>query len=182
MRNSFLVNKHIRLRAVEPEDLEIMYQIENAPEMWEISSFVEPYSRYALREYISACQNDLYADKQLRLIIESVKTGEVKGTIDLDHFDPRHSRAGVGLAVTQSARKQGIALQSLQLIVDYAFHFLHLQQLYAYIPIPNKASMHLFQKAEFQPTAVLQKWVWTADGFEDVAVWQKINPDQFPDL
>ena len=37
MKQSFLNNDRIYLRAVEPEDLDIMYEMENDPSMWDIS-------------------------------------------------------------------------------------------------------------------------------------------------
>lgn len=52
MRQSFLMNDRIYLRAVEPEDMDIMYEMENDPSMWDISNFTVPYSRYVLRQYI----------------------------------------------------------------------------------------------------------------------------------
>ena len=45
MKQSFLANERIYLRAVEPEDLDLMYEMENDPSMWDISSFTVPYSR-----------------------------------------------------------------------------------------------------------------------------------------
>ena len=38
MKQSFLNNDRIYLRAVEPEDLDIMYEMENDPSMWDISN------------------------------------------------------------------------------------------------------------------------------------------------
>ena len=39
MKQSFLTNDRIYLRAVEPEDMDIMYEMENDPSMWDISNF-----------------------------------------------------------------------------------------------------------------------------------------------
>ena len=64
MRQSFLMNERIYLRAVEPEDMDIMYEMENDPSMWDISNFTVPYSRYVLRQYIEGSQCDVFADKQ----------------------------------------------------------------------------------------------------------------------
>ena len=46
MKQSFLINDRIYLRAVEPEDMDVMYEMENDPSMWDISNFTVPYSRY----------------------------------------------------------------------------------------------------------------------------------------
>ena len=37
MKQSFLSNDRIYLRAVEPEDMDVMYEMENDPSMWDIS-------------------------------------------------------------------------------------------------------------------------------------------------
>lgn len=175
MNPSFLRSERIHLRAVEPEDLEVMYRIENDPAMWDVSGFIEPYSRYSLREYIASSRNDLFADRQLRLMIVWNETGEVAGTVDLDSFDPRHLRAGVGMAVLRSFRERGIASEALQLLIEYVFRFLYLHQLYAYIPVRNTASLRLFEKTGFQRVALLKDWLRTAGDYEDVTLWQYIR-------
>ena len=44
MKQSYLINDRIYLRAVEPEDIDVMYEMENDPSMWDISSFTVPVS------------------------------------------------------------------------------------------------------------------------------------------
>ena len=36
MKQSYLTNERIYLRAVEPEDMDIMYEMENDPSMWDM--------------------------------------------------------------------------------------------------------------------------------------------------
>ncbi len=83
MKQSFLSNDRIYLRAVEPEDMDVMYEMENDPSMWDISNFTVPYSRYVLRQYIEGSQCDVFADKQLRLMIMSKS-----------HFPKRKNKPG----------------------------------------------------------------------------------------
>ena len=84
----------IRLRAPEPEDLEVMFRFENATDVWEMSNTTGPYSRFQLKQYIEQTQNDLFADRQLRLMIENGNR-QVVGIVDLCSFDPLHNRAAV---------------------------------------------------------------------------------------
>ena len=42
-----LENETIRLRALEPEDLELLYRWENNPELWSLGNTMSPYSRYS---------------------------------------------------------------------------------------------------------------------------------------
>ena len=84
-----------RLRAPEPEDLEVMMHFENTPYQWETGCASGPYSRYQLKQYLQNSQNDLFADRQLRLMVESPQ-GSVVGIVDLFNFEPFHNRAGKG--------------------------------------------------------------------------------------
>lgn len=54
----------VRLRALEPEDLDLLYTIENDRELWNIGNTNMPYSRFFLHEYIASVSGDIYTDKQ----------------------------------------------------------------------------------------------------------------------
>ena len=82
----YLQGPHIQLRALEPEDLDMMYTIENDTSLWDVSNRQVPYSREVLRQYIINSQADLYADKQVMLMMELRTTHETVGAIDLFNF------------------------------------------------------------------------------------------------
>lgn len=175
MKQNYLSNDKIYLRAPEPEDLDLMYNMENDPSSWDVSCFTVPYSRYVLRQYIEASQCDIFADKQLRLMMISKENNQVIGTIDLTDFVPMHSRAGVGIAVKKNFRQQGFAHQALELLISYSFEFLHLRQLYAYVSVRNEASRKLFSSCGFTQVGVLKDWLRVKDGYEDAFFMQLIN-------
>ena len=60
-----LSNDRVRLRALEPEDLELLYRWENDPELWEVGNTLAPYSRYILKEYIAGSDRSIYAIRGL---------------------------------------------------------------------------------------------------------------------
>lgn len=175
MIHTYLTNERLFLRAAEPEDLDIMYQMENDPESWDVSCFTVPYSRYVLRQYIEASQCDLFADKQLRLMLVQRADNKTVGTIDLTDFVPMHGRAGVGIAVKKEYRREGFARQALEMLISYSFDFLHLRQLYAYISIKNEASKKLFIACGFEQSGVLKDWLRLKNGYEDAYFMQCIN-------
>ena len=43
----------VRLRAMEPEDLDALYRIENDRDVWDVGENNVPYSRYILHDYIA---------------------------------------------------------------------------------------------------------------------------------
>ena len=66
MGTTYMHNKEIRLRAPEPEDLELMYRIENMPELWNISNTTVPYSRFLLKQYIAQpCRSGDYCGRNV---------------------------------------------------------------------------------------------------------------------
>ena len=59
---------YVRLRAMEPEDLESLYQIENDPELWQVGCTNVPYSRYLLRDFITHSTGDIDTEIQVWLM------------------------------------------------------------------------------------------------------------------
>mgnify|MGYP000951130226 CR=1 FL=1 len=47
-----LQSELIKLRAMEPEDIEILYRWENDTDIWKVSNTIAPFSKYVLRQFI----------------------------------------------------------------------------------------------------------------------------------
>lgn len=170
---ALLKNERITLRALEPEDLALLYRLENDTSLWTVGNSLVPYSRYALRQYIAESHRDIYELKQLRLIIEVNETGRAVGLIDLFDFDPHHRRAGTGIVLDPVYHGNGIATEALSLLSEYAFSFLKMHQLYAHVPVENKPSCALFLRGGFTVTGKLVDWLAdNGEEFQDVLVMQ----------
>lgn len=175
MEQTFLSNERIYLRAMEPEDVEILYETENDPAMWEVSSTTAPYSRYVLKQFIGNSHNDIFTDKQLRLMIVRKADNRVAGTIDITDFAPMHARGAVGIAILENFRQSGYAADALSLLCRYAFRFLHMKQLYACIPRNNEPSLKLFLSCGFRECGVLREWLRTENGHTDAVLMQCLD-------
>ncbi len=175
MNTSYFINDRISLRAVEPEDVETMYAIENDPRAWDVANFTVPYSRYALRQYIESSQCDMFADRQLRLMIVRRDDRTAIGSIDITDFVPLHARGEVGIVIRKEYQGKGYATDALRLLCDYAFGFLHMKQLTAHVATDNEASMHLFTSCGFVKCGLLKEW-WCVGGiFKDVVLLQMLR-------
>jgi diamine N-acetyltransferase len=169
-----LVFGKIRLRPLEPEDIDILYEWENNMEIWEAGNTKTPFSRYILAQYIKESGKDIYEQKQLRLIIQT-ETGEPVGAVDLFDFDPYHLRAGVGILIHQKSQwNQGYASDALAALSEYALTVLGLKQIYAGIAADNVASIRLFEKAGFEKTGIRKNWLKTLYGWKDEIFFQKM--------
>ena len=162
--------KRIRLRAIEPEDLELIYSIENDRSVWNAGITNVPYSRFTLNEYIVNARNDIYADRQMRLMVDNSE-GKTIGIADITDYDPRHNRAEVGIIIIDEYRRQGYATEVLQDIREYAQNVIHLHKLYAIIDTNNTAALNTFRKAGFTEECVLKDWLRGTDGYEDARMF-----------
>ena len=172
--NKWLLGENLRLRAPEPEDLELLYKMENDTTLWSVGNSTLPYSRYTLRNYIEQTSNDLYAERQARFVIE-LRDGSTAGMIDIADYSPFDARAEVCIGLLGEYRGAGIAHEALTLLCDYAFGFLNLNQLYAYIPKKHEKSKKLFEKANFLETATLKEWKRDGENFIDISFYQRLK-------
>jgi len=170
-----LQGKHVYLRALETEDLDFLYQLENTTAIWEISGTVTPYSKKVLKLYLENAHRDIYDVKQLRLVICNT-AGRRIGLIDLFDFDPQHKRAGVGIIILEeSDRGKGAGLEALQLLSSYALKTLGLRQLYANVLEENTSSIHLFKKLGFEQIGVKKDWIYFDGTYKNEVLFQKIK-------
>lgn len=174
----WLENEKIRLRNLEPEDLELLYRWENDSSLWSVGNTVSPLSRYVLKEYIAESHRDIYDLKQLRLMIERAADGIAIGLVDLFDFDPHHRRAGIGILVDPLYQQQGFATEALSLLIRYAFSFLKLHQLYVHVPVRNEASKSLFSRSGFTVTGTFKEWLAAPEGYSDVWMMQLIHKEE----
>ena len=170
-----LKGENIYLRALETEDLNFLYRLENDTNLWEISGTVTPYSRQVLKIYLENAHRDIYDVKQLRMAICREDDMAI-GLIDLFDFDPRHRRAGLGIVVSdEESRNKGVGTEAIKLLCHYAFTVLDLHQVYANVAADNQGSIRLFKKLGFVAAGTKRDWLLFGGAFKDEVLLQKIR-------
>lgn len=171
-----LENDLIKLRAVEPNDLELIYKWENNTDAWKVGNTLTPYAKYQIKKYIQNSNEDIYTTKQFRLMIDIKGISEkTVGCVDFFDLDVYHQKAAVGIFIQEEYRHKGIAKNALHLFVNYCFSFLHFHQLYCHVDVKNKHSIELFRQANFKESGMLKDWIKTSDKYSDVVIFQLIN-------
>ena len=170
-----LQGEHIYLRALESKDLELFYVSENNMAIWKVSNTVTPFSKDIIEQYLQIAHQDIYTNKQLRLLICLNTTHEAVGTIDLFEFEPTHARVGVGVLIFEKFRKNGFAFETIKLIKQYAKDILVLNQLFCNIGASNTESVLLFEKCGFHNIGIKKQWNKISSlEFEDELMYQLI--------
>jgi diamine N-acetyltransferase len=161
----------VELRAMEPEDLDTLYKIENDKEMWNVSTTNVPYSKYVLHQYIANATNDIYTDKQVRMIAIDDR-GETVGIVDLVNFSPQHQRAELGIVVLKERQKQGFGKAIITKIIEYCRNVIHLHQIYGIVASDNISSIKLFNDLNFSEVVRLPHWLYDGKAYKDAIMMQ----------
>jgi len=170
-----LKGKQVYLRALEPEDIDFIHEIENDESIWEISSTKTPYSKYLIKQYLEHAHKDIYEVKQLRLVISTYEDSAI-GMIDIFDFDFSNKRAGIGILIKAvKNRHQGYGTEALQLLTDYCFIHLHLHQLYCNISEDIEASIKLFINQVFNKVGLKKDWNLVNGNYKNEYLFQLIN-------
>lgn len=165
----------ISLRAVEPEDVELMYRWENDSSVWAVSGTIAPFSRHQLLRFLDEQQFDLQQTRQQRLIIQTRDEARAVGALDLFELDLLHRRAGVGILIAETDdRGRGYAKDALEAVSRYGREVLGLHQLWCHVGAENRASRALFAACGFAESGVKRQWIWSPDGWQDEILLQKI--------
>lgn len=175
---SILKGKNITLRALEPSDIEMLYEWENNSSIWNVSNTLIPFSRFTIEKFIADSHIDIFQARQLRLMIDhtGIVPSKTIGAIDLFDFEPIHKRAGVGILINDEInRNRGFASEALELLINYSFSVLQLHQLYCNIDCDNKASIKLFEKCGFRITGEKKEWIRIPEGWKNEYFLQLIN-------
>lgn len=166
-------SRNIRLRALEPSDIEVLYLWENDPDVWRISGTLSPISRERLAHFIEEQSYDIYTTRQMRLIIEA--EGMIVGSLDIFDFDPQHRRFGIGILIYEdNYRRKGYAKEVITEVVKYGRNTLDLKQIWATIAADNIASIALFESCGFTKCAHRKEWLNRGGEFIDELEYQLI--------
>ena len=174
-----LQKNNIQLRAPEPSDINLLYEWENDPSLWELSNTLVPFSKHTIEQFIQDATLDIYKSKQVRWMIDlmSDEKNRTIGTIDIFDFDPMHKRVGIGVLIKEAEnRNKGYASDALTIIIDYCFNVLQLHQIYCNISKENLPSLQLFQKHGFKITGEKKDWLNRNGKWVDELSLQCIRP------
>lgn len=167
-----LKGEKVRLRPLEPWDVDKLLAWENDHKNWRVSNTLVPFSKDVIMRYIENAQ-DIFSVKQVRFIISEQDSLNAIGSLDLFDFEPLHQRAGLGILVEEPHRGKGYALEALQLIEAYALNVVGIRNLYCNILEDNVESQNLFEKAGYVQIGRKIKWFNDQVDWLDELMYQK---------
>ena len=73
--HKLLADGVVNLRALEPTDIDLLYQWENDTSLWTVTDTMAPYSRKLIWQYLNQFDGDVFQTCQLRLMVALQATG-----------------------------------------------------------------------------------------------------------
>lgn len=147
----------VRLRALEPEDTEFMFEAENDEAAWTYSDYLAPLSMEMLRQYALTYDADPLRSGQLRLVVDV--DGKPVGMADIFDISARHLHAMTGIYILPEMRSKGIGAEALRLLCEYCRSRLGLHILSAIIAEKNHSARNCYRSAGFIESGILPEWL-----------------------
>ncbi|MBR7027968.1 MAG: GNAT family N-acetyltransferase [Bacteroidaceae bacterium] len=165
----------IFLRQLEPRDAELLFQIENLPDVAAHTlADDEPFTLSTAKTFVQDYLANQASATDIRLIIclEEGTTTSPAGTIELVEIDSRHKHAQVGIALLPQMRHLGIATAALNLL-DRLAAKLEIHTLVAHVETQNAAANRLFQRADYQHVGQLPDYYFIAQQWRTINLYAK---------
>lgn len=159
--------KKVRLRAVEPSDWEHFFNWNfDSEQARAVDRVWPPQSAEAARRWAAEQSTAKFGDGDFRWIIET-SDGQFAGCINTFDCDRRTGTLKYGLAVHPGFRRQGLASETIALVLRYYFRELGYQKATVLVYSFNAASIRLHEKLGFQPEGRLRRVVYTRGQYFD---------------
>lgn len=132
--------KVVTLRAIEMEDLKLLSEWSNSPEIWHgLGGWHFPYSSLSTEQYIKNINNNNFQHQNFA--IDTEEMGFI-GTTNLVNIDWKNSNAYNGIMLgDKDSRGKGYAVDTLMTIMRYVFKELGLNRLDGEIIAYNERSI-----------------------------------------
>lgn len=169
----FLEDDLIRLRAVEPSDAEILWEVETDSNQWRDNGMMAPYSRHNLEEYAKNYDADPIRSGQIRLMIEMKESHEIVGITDLYDISALGRTAFIAVYIKPEHRRNNIARRAIIQMEKYAHVLLNLRVLCAKVSEENKASQQMFPSMGYSKCGELPDWLYNAGHSASLLIYCK---------
>lgn len=169
-----VIGKKVILRAIEPEDLEMLRQLKNDP--WTESMVVGWSPPIAKVQQVNWYQNMIHEKNSLRFVIETTRQGAV-GYAAFTDIDWKNRCARAGIMLVKESIAQGLGLDAVMAGTRYAFDELQLNRLEADILAYNSVSWRIAEKAGYKLEGTKRQAVYKNGKYHDLKSYAILRED-----
>jgi RimJ/RimL family protein N-acetyltransferase len=170
--------KKVTLRAMEPEDMEMLRETVNDPEIERmVGGWSFPISTYQQMKWYESVIND---KNNLRFIIEDKETHKAIGAINLINIDWKNRNAFTGMKLHSTApHGKGYATDSIMALMCYVFEQLQFERLDGSWLLYNLPSKRVYEKCGWRVEGIKRRAVFKDGQYHDQAYAGVLKEDYF---
>ena len=170
----------VRLRAVEPADLERVYTWINDREVTRYLTARYPMSHVDEERWIQKASTSTFG-LGVTLAIET-KAGDHIGNIDLHRSHPEDRKCGLGIMLGDKERwSQGFGTDAMVTLLRFAFHEMNLHRVWLTVHQDNDRAMACYRKCGFVEEARQRQDIYTQGRYLDL-IFMGVLRDDFEAL
>ncbi|WP_313552418.1 GNAT family protein [Aerococcus sp.] len=172
-----LSSDRLIFRAIEIEDLEVLLELINSPEIEpNVGGWSFPVSKENQQKWIS---NLPITDSTLRLMIIDAENNLSIGTVMLSNIDYKNGNAEIHLKLLSRIQGKGYGKESINRVLEYAFSELRLQCIFANVNEANSKSSNLFTKLNFKKEGILRNRIYKNGQYQNVVSFSIIKDEYY---
>lgn len=165
----------MRLRQLRYKDIQTMPRLVTAHVVQYLVHMPYPYGTEDARRFIKKSRRNFQLKKELNFAIELTNSGNLVGVISLQKIDRVNKNGQLGYWIGKEYWNRGLATESINLLVHYAFHVLRLHKVYANVLAKNRASIRVLEKNGLKREGILRDSIYKYDKFFDVVLYYRLN-------
>jgi len=174
-----LKGKRVRIRRVEESDLEIIYLWYQDPEF---VSFFSPESVFITRSQIkdflaNTIRTHIENSVRIDFVVEN-REGVPVGLADLTAISYHSQHATFSVGIDKKYQDRGYGIESMTLILDFAFRELNLIKVSAHIYKENEKAMDQAIRFGFKQEGILRRETFFRGNFHDL-VYLSLLKEEF---
>lgn len=139
------VDRDVKLRPLEREDLRFVHQLDNNASVMRYW-FEEPYEAFV--ELSDLYDKHIHDQSERRFVVEH--NGSSAGMVELVEINHIHRRAEFQIIIAPDHQGKGLASKAVKMAMDYGFSVLNLYKLYLIVDKENDKAIHIYRKLGFE--------------------------------
>lgn len=168
-------SKIVRLRQLRYKDIPTLSRLVTGHVVQYLLHMPYPYGTEDARRFITKSRRNFRLKKELNFAIELVDSGNLVGIVSLQNIDSVNKNGQIGYWIGKKYWNKGLATESINLLIHYAFDVLRLHKVYANVLAKNRASIRVLEKNGLKKEGILRDSVYKYHKFFDVVLYYRLN-------
>ncbi len=171
----------IRLRGFEKEDVEVVHEAMNNPEMTQYLRLFRPFSKQDEEEWIEKTWEKRKEGKEYSFAVVEKSTGDLIGSASLTDIDKINRSAEIGIWIKEEYWGKGYGTETEKLLLKYGFEELNLHTIHGRAYGFNKRSKKVMEKIGMKETGKLRDGVYRHGKYWDI-IYLDILKDEWEEM